>query len=550
MSTRFYRPLTRGQLGALASQVGGGYEYANRFVGVLARAEERRTVLLEQGVHVVGVEFEALPDAETYEVTGGVVGVTVLWFTTGSTEAERGPFVYAFARRTDSGPGPIDRPETPNVIEGSLFVAHCEDAASATQASFIDSMQHVGLGSGTALSGVVSGEFVTFVPVGGVFGTGDEPPRWYGFAGSLHIRTLDSGHAPIRYDTVRYEHFEWLLGQLRLRPGGSTVVPEHEYTTNPGGTRGRPRWAPLPGTPPIQGTISLVVLDWNSAVNIPDDEEFARVAAAISDEIGATRGGPNFNPDMVKDHVLNSLSDETTVLRVGEQFAALASTRHPHRLDPALVLAVGVRESGRRIFRGSGSSQSFDQGGLDHIHQELPRLRRQGYIPDGVGTRWERGRNTVTEGGNPAHQAVIPNRELLIAYGAVLMARQQQFLQEASHPDLGFDISTIDERSLRAWTQIYFGGPGALEYDTFRRGLRRVGRTGGDRGRYVASHFGGKTVLTWLDLLVTEGDAEGLNDIYNIQEFREYRRVRRGLVTGGEAELIGQYYVWETGNGS
>ena len=218
------------------------------------------------------------------------------------------------------------------------------------------------------------------------------------------------------------------------------------------------------------------------------------------------------------------------------QLAALQ--RNDPDFDAALTLAVAFREHGPQILSRSAQRVNSLGGGLDFLGLELNALRNAGYIPSPYGGNWEAiGRRRISSepaGGSPGlgipYPARVPRNELFVAYGATLRARRVAFLREAQA--LGLDTTVLTPRAIRAWTQIFFGGPGGYPYRE---------RYGNDPPRRVGrAFFGGMTALQWMDSLIERGEAKNLNDILVHDALRRFHRVRRGLVSVGDAELVEQ----------
>jgi hypothetical protein len=170
------------------------------------------------------------------------------------------------------------------------------------------------------------------------------------------------------------------------------------------------------------------------------------------------------------------------------------------------------------------SPDLLTHGGLDHLWDLRYILEREGYFPPGFRSHIVRG----ILGGK------VPMNELIIAYGAVINRAQDEFLRQAR--GRGLDVDVLTTQSMRAWTQMFFQGPSSRSFGEWV-----------SRGR-VGRQFGGFTALTLAQKLVREGRATNLNDVLMQPELRGdagdrergYDIAQRGLLSGAEAEMIGE----------
>ncbi|HXI21870.1 MAG TPA: hypothetical protein VNH46_12320, partial [Gemmatimonadales bacterium] len=125
-------------------------------------------------------------------------------------------------------------------------------------------------------------------------------------------------------------------------------------------------------------------------------------------------------------------------------------------VDQSLILAIAFRESGPLVL-GSRTRlvDTFHQGGLDRLYREAPRLEHQGFLPRRVRRALRPGSTSATEGTTPrrtrrAAAALIPQRDLIVAYGAVIRDRYHRFVHRAAAAGLSTD--DLDTRARRIWT--------------------------------------------------------------------------------------------------
>lgn len=208
-------------------------------------------------------------------------------------------------------------------------------------------------------------------------------------------------------------------------------------------------------------------------------------------------------------------------------------------LDRNLALAIAFRESGSlALSSGDTPVNSFVSGGLDHLNRERARLVRGGFIPRDVSRGWTEGVSDWTEGTEAStirwsHPVMLPQRDLLIAYGGVVAGRRRRFEQAAE--SRGLSIEGLSLRARRVWTAIFFGGPGGLRYDSFMRGLRAHDGAQG----WIGSHYG---ALTLMSFIAERGHS--LNDILNIEtlepQLYSLGRTRSAFIVTAEAEVLDQ----------
>lgn len=220
---------------------------------------EFKSTLATEGVHLVG--FEVLVPGATLEPpfpgVSGDIGLAVVWPTTGGDPPLLSPAVYAFAVQGAAGPVEV-APSLAGETLGSVFVANYTGAAPSPD----DWCRKLALTTATPDTGVVvplSGELVTYDAGGAALlvGLGEV---WYAFGGDLTLSGASGDSVTVRYDRMRYRHFEWLVGALGLRSEPAPLgVPEHRAFQL--GLGWVPDWSPEPfqvtaGEFTVSGTLS------------------------------------------------------------------------------------------------------------------------------------------------------------------------------------------------------------------------------------------------------------------------------------------------------
>jgi hypothetical protein len=206
-------------------------------------------------------------------------------------------------------------------------------------------------------------------------------------------------------------------------------------------------------------------------------------------------------------------------------------------MDQSLTLAIAFRESGPLVLgRSSTRVDTFDQGGLDRLYGEAPRLRRSGLLSREVERSLRPGTTRRTEGSTAtrarhAAAALIAQRDLLVAYGAVVADRGNRFRHRATA--LGLPIAGIERRVERVWTALFFGGPNGLRYSVFARQRDRHASEPG----WMGSNFGAVTIITFLvEAGLTARDVLRLNE--HEPRLHDTTRVMSALIVTAEAELL------------
>lgn len=210
---------------------------------------------------------------------------------------------------------------------------------------------------------------------------------------------------------------------------------------------------------------------------------------------------------------------------------------HIPSMDQSLTLAIAFRESGPLVLRsGRRRVDTFEQGGLDRLYREGPRLRAAGLLPADVQDALRAGSTHETEGSTATRRrhaaaAMIAQRDLLVAYGAVIADRANSFRSSAS--TAGLSVAGLNRRAERIWTALFFGGPNGLAYETFARLRDRHESTPG----WMGSNFGARTVMTFL---VSSGLVAG--DLLRLDQHErrlyETTRVMSAFIVTAEAELL------------
>ena len=135
-------------------------------------------------------------------------------------------------------------------------------------------------------------------------------------------------------------------------------------------------------------------------------------------------------------------------------------------------------------------------------------------MPAGLRAGLRQGSTIPTEGSTAtrtrrAAAALIPSRDLLVAYGAVVIDRFNRFQHKAS--TLGLSLAGLDRRATRIWTALFFGGPG--------------------------SHFGAHTVMTFL-----LGNGLRAGDITRLDQYEprmyDTTRIASAFIVTAEAEIL------------
>jgi hypothetical protein len=242
----------------------------------------------------------------------------------------------------------------------------------------------------------------------------------------------------------------------------------------------------------------------------------------------------------------NKLRELDTEAELSHILGSLRRLDHISYLDRNLVLAIGFRESATLVLSSRRTPvDTFDQGGLDRLYSEAPRLRRDGLLPPEIARELRPGTTRATEGTTTtrvrsAAAALIPQRDLLVAYGAVIADRFTRFRHRADRA--GLDIASITPRARRIWTALFFGGPNGLDYEVFNGQSARLSRDPG----WMGSHFGANTIITFLV-------AAGLSaeDILRLHErerqlYRATRTMSAFIVTA-EAEVLDALAVTREG---
>jgi hypothetical protein len=233
----------------------------------------------------------------------------------------------------------------------------------------------------------------------------------------------------------------------------------------------------------------------------------------------------------------NKLRELDTEAELEHILRSLQRLDHIPFLDRNLVLAIAFRESSTLILGSRATPvDTFEQGGLDRLFSEAPRLRRQGFLPRETARQLRPGSTHLTEGTTATRErraaaALIPQRELLVAYGAVIADRFNRFQRRAT--EAGLNYSDIDLRARRVWTALHFGGSNGLSYQEFSRQSPRYSRNEG----WMGSHFGARTIISFL--VGASLDARAILQLHTHepQLYRATRTMSAFIVTA-EAEVL------------
>lgn len=198
--------------------------------------------------------------------------------------------------------------------------------------------------------------------------------------------------------------------------------------------------------------------------------------------------------------------------------------------DAALVAALSFRESGFRAWSASDEKlETYGSGGLDFLGANLGLMRSR-YLPPGYGRSWRTSLEDTNESGEKILAAIVPQRDLPVAYGAWLLFSKDSF--EKAAKSQGFSQSDLDHMSTdarRAWTAVFFAAPGGVEY--------------GKPHRNSSLLIGGVTILSHLKALIEAKKAKnvqsrGLDDILSSPELYQYVNVRAAVAVAGNAALL------------
>ena len=285
--------------------------------------------------------------------------------------------------------------------------------------------------------------------------------------------------------------------------------------------------------------------DIEQSVNesLSDEASFLTLAGSIesgfpSDLTNPRRGYMSFQGGRRLLRRLRQLDRISEIIHIMESFRHITEGAGGLRyLDRNLTLAIAFRESGSRILsRRIRRVNSFRAGGLDRLYGERRRLIREGFIPREIANRWTRGTSDPTEGSTSTRErhsnpVMLPERDLIIAYGGVVSERRQRFERVAER--YGMSTSGLSTRARRVWTALFFGGSGGLNYAAFRRQLRNHRN---ERG-WIGSHFGAQTILTFL-----ANNGHTLNDVLNLEtlapDLYNMGRTKSAFIVVAEAEVL------------
>ncbi|MCK6552600.1 hypothetical protein L6R52_42630, partial [Myxococcota bacterium] len=131
--------------------------------------------------------------------------------------------------------------------------------------------------------------------------------------------------------------------------------------------------------------------------------------------------------------------------------------------DPALALAVTMREHPSSWTASTGRVETFSEGGLDYMGDHLGDLTRR-VPPEAMTGAWRRGPAIISgETGEEVHPASIPAADQLVAYAAELERAEERFetlVREVYGDRADEALASLSPDERRAWTQFTFGRPG------------------------------------------------------------------------------------------
>ena len=183
--------------------------------------------------------------------------------------------------------------------------------------------------------------------------------------------------------------------------------------------------------------------------------------------------------------------------------------------DPALALVIAERESGALGFKkGDKIVDTFKSGGMDFLGDILPHMRAS--IPPTYRDQWKSAEQPRTNvAGNSGRPGLIPQKDLILAYGSFIHHRYLNFRRAAIKLGIKKEtLNTLSPEAIKAWQAIFFASDAGLE--CIPMGARKC--------KLPHGGFGGMTALTYL---VKNGHS--LENILTNSELAKYARARMAV---------------------
>ena len=241
-------------------------------------------------------------------------------------------------------------------------------------------------------------------------------------------------------------------------------------------------------------------------------------AAGIKPKIAEMFNSLDVTQKWAKDRRFNNLYQQITDLK-----------KFDKESDLGLILAIAYRESSTASLSSSPEqTSSYMGGGLDNIGNYINDIKNN-YLPPGYGDKWQPyEKSQENEGGFLIRPAMLPKKELIMAYGAWLNRTRDKFYETAK--EFGFskkDVDKLTPEARRFWMALHFAGPGGLPYNKFEA-----------RGR-PARLLGARTILSQMKQRIEKGKANSLNDIsFLATDYKNFKRINIALATALNATIM------------
>lgn len=228
---------------------------------------------------------------------------------------------------------------------------------------------------------------------------------------------------------------------------------------------------------------------------------------------------------LIKPHLAKSPENSLAILKKLGELQRFAPDS-----DPSLALVIAERESGPRGYqKGTRTIDTFKSGGMDFLGEILPHMRRS--IPPAYRDHWKSAELPRTNmAGHSGRPGLIPQNELVLAYGSFIHHRYSNFRRAAIKLGVGKErLDSLSPFARKAWQALFFASDAGLECVTSRR--KQKDQNG--KCELPKGGFGGMTVLTYL---VKNGHS--LEAILTNPEIAVYARARMAVEAARRAIAV------------